>query len=656
MSIRWLEPIADIPKKLDPLAGEVMRRFNGAVSFQSTELVNGKPLRTVLQNCYDQQNSVLDCVAKERAEELGVDVIVNLTTLKADIANSFLNEALTGGAASDLPWVIQPTPRPDIMQSAKDEIVQIVRDGLESDMFGSDAGALLEMIRQLKLAAYEKENSKARKAADAMMLLIADQCAEGGFARALSDFLHYFVIYPYAVFAGPFITRAPRLVWGKNKPRIQTEVFPTFRAISPFDFAYSPDSPDTQRGTCVFTRTLWTRRELLDALKLPGYIHENVMEVLESADRDVNFPLEWLSREPDADQRSLSLWASNVRPVEVLTHYGLFSGRELAKYNFSGLDDTEFYNATIAMIAGRVVQVKVYSDPRLQTRPIYTASFYRTGGDRIAGDGIAQRIRDVERAYIASLQYLMRNAAFASAPISEMDMTRISKYLGENDIGNLVPGAMYLVESNAGNRGEPAIRFQHIPSNLPAYGQLLEMFMQLADKVTNIPAALHGEAVGSGAMRTFRGMSLLQGNATKALTASAGHIASGVFEPMGHLLYDTNMIFSPDFEVKGDSQIVTKGAEGLLQKEMEKQSAMEILQVLGSSAAGLGQMVNLGPAIQWSLEKLLSAMGVPASITEQMQSMGATAGQGMMGNPASNPMPPSPTGAGVQADISGGEA
>lgn len=653
-SIRWLEQISDVPKKLDPLAGEVMRRYNGAVAYQSSELVNGKPLRTVLQNCYDQQNSVLDCVAQERARALGVDVVVNLTTLKADIANSFLNEALTSGSAKDLPWVIQPTPRPDISQSAKDEILTTVRQGLESGMFGEDPAMLVEAIRQQKTVAFEKENEKAKRAAEAMLLLIADQCAEGGFERALTDFLHYFVIYPYAIFSGPFITRAPRLVWGKNKPRIQDEVFPTFRAVSPFDFAYSPDSPDTQRGTCVFTRTLWTRRELLNAMKLPGYIHENVLAVLESADRDVDFPLEWLSHEPDAGQRSLALWASNVRPMEVLTHYGLFSGRELSRYDFSGLEDTEFYNATIAMCCGRVVQVKVFTDPRLQVRPIYTASFYRTGGDRIAGDGIAQRVRDVERAYIASLQYLMRNASFASAPIAEADYARLAKYLGEQELGVLTPGAMYLVDSNAANAREPAIRFNTIPSNLPGYAQLLEMFMQLADKVTNIPAALHGEAVGSGAMRTFRGMSLLQGNATKALTASAGHISEGVFDPLGHLLYDTNMIFASDADVKGDSQIVTKGAEGLLQREMEKQSAMEILQVLGAAASGIGQMVNLGPAIQWSLDKLLGSMGVPSSITEQMK--GATSGQGMMMNPDSNPMPPSPTGAGPMADVSGGEA
>lgn len=652
-SIRWLELLEDVPSKADDKLGSmVLSRFQGAVSWQSTELVNGRPLRTVLQQCYDQANGILSCDAQERADALGVDIRFNLTALKADIANSFLNDAMTTGG--DLPWTIQPTPRPDISREAKERILEATRSSVIGGMFTGNPLGLIMAIREQKLLAFEAEQEEARKAADAMLTLISDQCLEGGFNKALTDFLQYFCIYPFAVFAGPFVTRAPRLTWGKSKPRMATEVFPTFRAISPFDFCYSPDSPDTQRGTCIFTRTLWTRRELLDAMSLPGYIKDNVLDVLKEADSNVNFPLSWLSHSPDAAGRSLSLWASNVRPVEILTHYGYVSGRELEEYHFTGLEATEYYNAQVAMINGKVIQVKVYSDPSMQVRPVYTASFYRTGGDRIAGDGIAQRLRDTERAFVACMQYLMRNASFASAPICEADYKRMRENLGEGELGKIIPGTMYLVESDASTRGDPALKFYHIPSNIPGYVQLMEYFMQLADKVTNIPAAMHGEAVGSGAMRTFRGMSLLQGNATKALHAAADNISDGVFKPQGQLLYNVNMIYSPDPDVKGDSQIVAKGAEGLLQKEMEKQSAMEILQVLGTAATGLGQMVNLGPAIQWSLQKLLSSMGVPDSITEQMQ--GATSAQGMAMNPDSNPDPGSMLDAGVQHDISGGEA
>ena len=658
-TIRWMEevPIEELPEKaVDPLAAEVLRRFNGAVAWQSAELVNGKPLRTVLEQCWMQQNGIMSADAKERAEELGTNVYVNLTALKADIANAYLNDALTSSGNASLPWIIQPTPRPDISPIAQDEVFIRIRTMIEQQAFNEDPVALVAAIRQAKREMYEQESDKAQKSADAMTRLMEDQCAEGGFDRALTDFLQYFPIYPFAVFAGPYVTKAPRLIWGRTKPRLADEVFATFRAISPFDFCYSPDSPDTQRGTCIFTRTRWTRRELLNAASMPGYLHENVLKVLEDADNsNVDFNLSWLSRSPDDSRRTMALWASDVQPIDVLTHYGFFSGRELMKYNFFNLDANEYYNAQMSLVNGRVIEVKVFSDPKMATRPVYTASFYRTGGDRIAGDSIAQRMRDVERAYIACLMYLMRNAANASAPLCEADYKRIQRYMGENELGQLVPGSMYLVDSDYSNGNQPAFRFTDIPSNMPAYAQLLEMFMQLADRVTNIPAALHGEAVGSGAMRTFRGMSMLQGNAVKALHAAVENIANGIFRPFGELLYNTNMLYSHDIDVKGDSQIITKGADGLLQKEMERQSAMELLQVVGSAASGLGQMVNLAPVVEWSLMKLLGAMGVPDNILGQVNAVPLQGAMGSMtGGP--NPAPPSPDGAGVAADVSGAPA
>lgn len=660
--IKWMNEIQDIKEKaIDPLAAEVMRRFNGAIAWQTTERVNGKPLRDVLNECWEQQNGILDCNAKELAEAMGADVVVNLTALKTGVANAYLTEAMTAGDAS-LPWTIQPTPRPDISPAAKDAILQELKEALFTGGV-QDGEQMVELIRMAKMRLRSQEHDKAEKAAKEMMYLIEDQCAEGGFARAITDFLQYFPVYPYAVFTGPYITRAPRLTWGKNKPRFITEVFPTFRAVSPFDFCYSPDSPDTQRGTCVFTRTTWTRKQLLDACKLPSYLGDNILEVLEQADNDVHFDLDWLSKEPEAPSRDVALWSSNTSPIEVLTHYGIMSGRELAQYNVTGLDDNEFYNCEIAMTGYRVIQVRVNSDPHLQKRPVYTASFYRTNGDRIAGDGIAQRLRDIERAYHACLMYLMRNAANASAPICEADYRRVSKYLSDDDLGKIIPGTMYLTDSDGASGSNPALKFTNIPSNLQGYEQLLTMFMQLADRVTNIPASLHGEAVGSGAMRTFRGMSMLQGNATKALHAAVGNIASGVFNDLGELLYNMNMLYSEDAAVKGDSKIITKGAEGILAKELDKQSAMEILQVIAQTGSAMqGAGLNLGPVLGWSFKKLFGAMGIPDDVLkmmempapqQMMQAQETASGGGMAGgNPNSNPAPAG-EGQGVAEDTEG---
>ncbi len=651
--LNWMNEVQDIPKKaVDNISKIVLQRFNGAVAWQSAERVNGKPLRTVLRECWEQQNGIMSCEDQERAKALGVNVMVNLTALKVGVANAYLTEALTSGS-SQLPWIISPTPRPELSPLAREQILQEVKAALAADIF-PDESALLEYVRQMKSYIHRQEQEVAQKSADEMMMLIEDQCSEGGFQRAMIDFLQYFPVYPFSVFTGPYIVRAPRLVWGKKKPRLENEVFPTFRAVSPFDFCYSPDSPDTQRGSCVFIRTKCTRKSLLDAAKLETYNEENIRYILENAERQSDFNLNWLSRNPEEQSRNASLWwQSNVAPMEVLTHYGLLSGRELSEAGVTGLDDDEFYNCEVAMVYHRIIRLLVCRDPKMQTRPVYTASFYRTGGDRIAGDGIAQRLRDIERAYHACLQYLMRNAANASAPICEADYRRLIAHMNDQDLGTVVPGLMYLVDTDASQSNQPALRMTNIPSNMPAYAQLMEMFMQLADRVTNIPASLHGEAVGSGAMRTFRGMSLLQGNADKAFHAAVTNISNGVFAPLGELLYNLNMLYSSDAAIKGDAQIITRGAEGLLQKEMEKQTAMELLQVMGSVGAQLGSVVNVAPVIAWSIKKLVAAMGVPDDIINSMGNP-STQAMNLPSNPDSNPNPGPMSMNNVNADVSEG--
>lgn len=219
-------------------------------------------------------------------------------------------------------------------------------------------------------------------------------------------------------------------------------------------------------------------------------------------------------------------------------------------------------------------------------RPVHTTSFYKTN-DRIPSYGIAQKIRDVERCYMTTLRYLVRNADNSSAPIVEADYERISEFAG-NDLGKVVPGLMYLTKNDYGANG-PAMRYYSVPSNMGAYINVMDYFSDVADRITNVPAALHGTAVGSGANRTFRGAAMLVNNATNAIQAAVGNIDEYVFTPMGELLYNYNMQYEKDPDIKGDCQIVARGVSGLLQKEIDRQNSYEVLQLIVAAA---GQFAN----------------------------------------------------------------
>ena len=608
----------------DKLATVVARRFNDAVRWQSQERVGGVPLRMVLRQCYDQYHGILSPTEQKIIDDIGVDAHVNLSAMKAGVVQSYLAESLI--QAGQLPWTIQPTPVPDLSDSGELMVAQSVQQSVEQGFRGD----LRSLVYSLKSEAARKELEHAQDIADNMMKLITDQCAEGGWNRAMFGFINNFCVYPYAVLAGPIPTRRVRMQWSGETLRPKYETFYEFKSISPWDFWWSPDSPDTQRGTGIFIRQRWTRQQLLDAAKMTSYIGENIIKVLDDANRN-DFRYHWISNNPEQSDSQVLSWRDNDTTIDVLIHWGYFSGRELTKYGVPGLEDREFYNAMVTLCGRHVIQVVVEKNPNLTQRPVYTASFYTTQ-DRIPGEAIPQRMRDVERCYETCLRYMVLNAYYGSAPITEADYARVSKYMSDEDIGRILPGTMYFADSELGN-ATPAFKFYAMPNNMAAYQNALAYFMDLADRVTNIPAALHGTAQGSGANRTFRGAAMLQSNAVKAIQSAVFNIDEFVYKPLGELLYNYNMVYSKDPTVKGDCKIMARGVTALLQKETDRQNSYEILQMVASAGQQLSNFPNGAKIVQWALKNVFQNMGVPKELLkdEGVQNQNQ-AGQGIPGS------------------------
>lgn len=630
----------------DKLATVVARRFNDAVRWQSQERVGGVPLRMVLRQCYDQYHGILSPTEQKIIDDIGVDAHVNLSAMKAGVVQSYLAESLI--QAGQLPWTIQPTPVPDLSDSGELMVAQSVQQSVEQGFRGD----LRSLVYSLKSEAARKELEHAQDIADNMMKLITDQCAEGGWNRAMFGFINNFCVYPYAVLAGPIPTRRVRMQWSGETLRPKYETFYEFKSISPWDFWWSPDSPDTQRGTGIFIRQRWTRQQLLDAAKMTSYIGENIIKVLDDANRN-DFRYHWISNNPEQTDSQVLSWRDNDTTIDVLIHWGYFSGRELTKYGIPGLEDDEFYNAMVTMCGRRIIQVLVEKNPTLNKRPVFTASFYTTQ-DRIPGESIPQRLRDVERCYETCLRYLISNAYYGSAPITEADYARVSKYMSDEDIGRIIPGSMYFSDPELGN-ATPAFKYYSLPNNMAAFQNALVYFMDLADRVTNIPAALHGTAQGSGANRTFRGAAMLQSNAVKAIQSAVFNIDEFVYKPLGELLYNYNMVYSKDQTVKGDCKIMARGVTALLQKETDRQNSYEILQMVASAGQQLAALPNGAKIVQWALKNVFQNMGVPKELLKDEGVQGQNqAGQGIPGGiPGQQGQAEAAAGQGGQPDMGG---
>ena len=602
----------EVPEaSLDKLARTVITRFNEAARWQTMERLGDRNLRETLRECYEQYNGILCPADREIVEELDVDAYVNLTAMKSGLVQSYLLESLV--QANQIPWVIEPTPVADLSKENEEAAAQELLQSIAASPIELQAADILTLAKTIKSDFMRKQQDVAKSCAENMEKLITDQCIEGGWNNAMYSFTSDFTVYPYAVLQGPVPVVKARPVWSGNTYTVKQETFYEFKSVSPWDFWYSPDSPDTQRGTGVFVRQRWTRRQLLDAMRMPSYNVDNIKKVLDETSR-TDFIFRWLSENPVQPDERLIYWNNCTATVDVLIHYGFFKGSELRDYGVTDIDDLQFYNAQVTVIGKHTIQVVVHKNPNLNIRPIFTSSFYKTQ-DRIPSFSIAQRVRDVERAYMCALRYLMINAYNSSGPITEADYTRLAKNMNNEDLNRIVPNTIYLASADVPT-ANPALRFYTVPSAVPQYQAMMSYFMDLADRVTNIPAALHGTAVGSGANRTFRGAAMLQGNAVKAIQASVANIDEYIFKPMGELLYSYNMVYSKDESVKGDCRITACGATGLMQREINRQNSYEILQLVGSAGQQIMQMPKGTEIITWALKNVLGNMGIPKDLLD----------------------------------------
>jgi len=101
----------------------------------------------------------------------------------------------------------------------------------------------------------------------------------------------------------------------------------------------------------------------------------------------------------------------------------------------------------------------------------------------------------------------------------------------------------------------------------------------LADEYTGIPRYMTGDSPAGGAGRTASGMSMLMSNAGKAIKQVVANIDGNVISPVIDRLYYYNMRYGTDPDLKGDINIVARGAVSLIVKEQAQVRQNQFLQI-----------------------------------------------------------------------------
>ena len=104
-----------------------------------------------------------------------------------------------------------------------------------------------------------------------------------------------------------------------------------------------------------------------------------------------------------------------------------------------------------------------------------------------------------------------------------------------------------------------------------------EKFSRLADDHSGIPAYVYGDLNVQGAGRTSSGLSMLMGAAGKSIRQVVMHIDADIVKPVVSRQFVYNMRYDEDESIKGDVQVLPRGAINLATKETTNVRRIEFL-------------------------------------------------------------------------------
>ena len=165
----------------------------------------------------------------------GSEVYARVIAMKCRGASSLLRDVYL---APDRPWGIQAGPDPEvppeIMQSIQ-QLVQSEAGTLQVNGRPPDVASLRDRTLQLMAAAREAAKKKTVLQAKVAEDKVDELLIDGGFYKALSEFLTDLPLFPFACIKGPVVRIVPTVAWQNGQATVQQIPRLFWNRISPFD-------------------------------------------------------------------------------------------------------------------------------------------------------------------------------------------------------------------------------------------------------------------------------------------------------------------------------------------------------------------------------------------------------------------------------------
>lgn len=351
------------------------------------------------------------------------------------------------------------------------------------------------------------------------------------------------------------------------------EIKPESRRVDPWDFFPDPACGENiHNGSYTWERDRISAKQLEELIGTPGYIESAIKQCLR----------EGPSRMQEADARNMLSTAFQQREqFEVWYFHGNIKVEELlaAGCDCEGLKPEESLPAIMTVVNDHVIKAAL--NPLDDGDFPYDVIPWKRRPGIPWGLGVARQMRYPQRIVTAASRNLMDNAGLAAGP------QLIFRYgmEPENGVWEIVPLKMWTERegSTTPATGSPvtAVTIPMLQVELMA---IIQWGMKLAEDVTGLPMLLQGQ--GTGAPDTVGGLVLLDNNATAVLRRFARTFDSQLTTPHINRYYTWLMCYGDDDDAKGDFQVKARGSSALVERDVQSQEMMNVVQLAINPAYG----------------------------------------------------------------------
>lgn len=540
------------------------------------------------------------------------EMFYNITEPKCESFVAWLSDVFN--SAADTPWGIDPTPIPSLSVEETAKVQELV---VQQFTAGMDPNQPIdpEQVKAFAQDLYDEtlklKAAKAKEKCDRMLKLIQDQTAEGGFADALSEFFDDLAVYPSAILKGPIFHHHKRLKWAEGKVQTVDEVIPSWVCVDPFHFYPGPNAK-TVDHSYICEIIDYDKGELSNMRDLAGWKKDKIEESLRNGQTHSNSSGDSLSGESEMnvyeDKQSITGVSQSDATIRAIEFWGNIEGRLLLDWGMKPekiQDPYKFYQVNCVLVNGVVIRSVLNPDP-LGRKPYYVTSFIHNKNSLWGSKSIPEKIEDCQNGVNVSQRNLMNNLAFAAGPQVAADIDTIPASHMPT-LNQQYPMKVWTFHGKENPSGRPPISFFQPNTNANELKAVAEFFENKADDRTLIPRYVTGDHNIGGAGSTASGLSMLMNASARSMKRVIRNIDREIIRPAINTIYTYNMLHSTDEAVKGDAQIVARGAVAMMVKEQTQLRQTEFFSMAVNSPLiqeimGMERIANLLRAIAHNLD------------------------------------------------------